>query len=354
MEMKVLDFTASSTESSVKELITLLRPDWSREPLHVRVFTGGTTNVLYGVRREKSEEKETLLVRLFGEGSDLLVDRLMERKCIEFLQPFGYAEPVHASFNNGFVYGYVCGKPVTTSCMRKAEVCGKIARHMATIHSIPVPAEVSNRKDLQPSVLKNLRKWVQYVPSRFTDSTVEQQASAIPNREELQKEVAAFCDLLQTHTSPFVFCHNDLTAGNILVLDDRPAEVAFIDFEYAGWNLRCFDLGNLFCEYCGLEAMDFSLYPTVLEQMQFLHMYAERMRELMGNERNNKLMASAEELYREACMGCLASNLQWGLWGLVQAEHSQIDFNYIEYACTRLHAYFERKDSYLATALAKQ
>lgn len=48
------------------------------------------------------------------------------------------------------------------------------------------------------------------------------------------------------------FTHNDLLSGNILIpLDyfenDGCDEMKFIDYEYAGYNARAFDLANHFC-----------------------------------------------------------------------------------------------------------
>jgi thiamine kinase-like enzyme len=53
--------------------------------------------------------------------------------------------------------------------------------------------------------------------------------------------------LKETH-SPVVFCHNDLQENNILYNKERE-ELHFIDFEYAKYNHRGFDIGNHFCEY---------------------------------------------------------------------------------------------------------
>ena len=48
------------------------------------------------------------------------------------------------------------------------------------------------------------------------------------------------------------FTHNDLLSGNVLIpLDyfesDDAGDVKFIDYEYAGYNTRAFDIANHFC-----------------------------------------------------------------------------------------------------------
>lgn len=49
---------------------------------------------------------------------------------------------------------------------------------------------------------------------------------------------------------PVVFCHNDVQALNILFNGSKD-KVYFIDFEYASYNYRGWDIGNHMCEYCG-------------------------------------------------------------------------------------------------------
>lgn len=62
-----------------------------------------------------------------------------------------------------------------------------------------------------------------------------------------------------------VMCHNDINYGNILYNPDpnvaESDHIAFVDYEYAAFNFRGFDIGNHFNEYGGL-ALDFTKYPT--------------------------------------------------------------------------------------------
>lgn len=76
-------------------------------------------------------------------------------------------------------------------------------------------------------------------------------------------------ELAQLH-SPTVFCHNDLLHKNIIVNDSKGIfynikwraifvltfeldEVYFIDYEYASYNPRGYDIGNHFNEYAGMR-----------------------------------------------------------------------------------------------------
>lgn len=50
--------------------------------------------------------------------------------------------------------------------------------------------------------------------------------------------------------SPIVFAHNDLLLGNVIYNKDE-GTVAFIDYEYATYNYRGFDIANHFNEFVG-------------------------------------------------------------------------------------------------------
>lgn len=64
----------------------------------------------------------------------------------------------------------------------------------------------------------------------------------------LESEVAFLQEKIKTLDSPIVFSHNDLQENNILN-NPETHELHFIDFEYANFNYRGFDLGNHFCEW---------------------------------------------------------------------------------------------------------
>ena len=50
-----------------------------------------------------------------------------------------------------------------------------------------------------------------------------------------------------------------------------------------------------------------------------------------------------DSMYREANEYALASHLFWGVWAVLQAEHSNVDFDYLLYARQRINAYYSFK-----------
>jgi thiamine kinase-like enzyme len=113
-------------------------------------------------------------------------------------------------------------------------------------------------------------------------------------------EVARIRGALGVGTEPTVACHNDLLAGNLI--DDGDA-VRLIDYEYAGNNDACFELGNIWSE-CHLS----------LDQLEALvTSYYGRVR--------------VSRLARARLLG-LMSQYGWTLWASIQDATSRIDFDY--------------------------
>merc|ERR1719219_2112937 len=80
--------------------------------------------------------------------------------------------------------------------------------------------------------------------------------------------------ILSNTNSTICFCHNDIQENNIL---NTPIGLKLIDYEYASYNFRAFDIGNHFCEwtydYISQNENGFTAclenYPTLEQQTKF-------------------------------------------------------------------------------------
>jgi choline/ethanolamine kinase len=122
-------------------------------------------------------------------------------------------------------------------------------------------------------------------------------------------------------------------------------ELVVVDFEYAGYNPRGYDFANHFCEWTydyhseQPAAMDMTQFPTHDEQIRFLKAYLDTASKLNNPDIDEHL--TPECLQTEASMWLMACHLNWGLWGLIQANQSEIDFDYFLYSMQRLNAFRE-------------
>ena len=73
----------------------------------IQTFTDGCTNKLVGVHI--GNINDTILVRMYGEKTELFIDRTVELKMMQFLQHHGCAKPIYCTFNNGLCYGFIAG-----------------------------------------------------------------------------------------------------------------------------------------------------------------------------------------------------------------------------------------------------
>ncbi|KAG2398966.1 ethanolamine kinase [Vigna angularis] len=152
----------------------------------------------------------------------------------------------------------------------------------------------------------------------------------------------------------------------------------FIDYEYASYNYRGYDIGNHFAEYAGFDC-DFDLYPNINEQYHFFRHYLqpERPHEVAfpvgvmfpfaGVPKTDLCYIKLpkylpeiptfvvsekdlEALYVEANTFSLASHVFWALWGVIQAKMSPIEFDYLGYFFLRYKEYKRQKEKYFLLA----
>ncbi|XP_042240125.1 ethanolamine kinase 2-like [Homarus americanus] len=146
-------------------------------------------------------------------------------------------------------------------------------------------------------------------------------------------------DHLVPLSCPVVFCHNDLVMRNI-IWDQDSASATFIDYEYASHNYQPYDIANHFNEYSGVEEQDYSLFPSLAVQRAWLKSYLAHYHGLPEDQ------VTSQEV--EMWLGwvtkfTLASHLFWVMWAFLQACHSSIDFDYIQYGIVRLAEYKKKK-----------
>lgn len=157
-----------------------------------------------------------------------------------------------------------------------------------------------------------------------------------------------------------VFAHCDLLSGNVIVLPanepasstgitdpPKPASstsptesVTFIDYEYAVPSPAAFDLANHFAEWGGFDC-DFSVLPTRSQRRAFIEEYIRAYFPLSPGEEEKEGAAQAiERLMTEVDVFRGVPGFYWGIWALIQATISEIDFDYASYAEVRLGEYW--------------
>ncbi|XP_043943626.1 ethanolamine kinase 1-like [Protopterus annectens] len=186
-------------------------------------------------------------------------------------------------------------------------------------------------------------KYFKLIPTEFEDENMQNRfLEEVPSHEELKLEMTWMQEYLSSLNSPVVLCHNDLLCKNI-IFNEKEESVHFIDYEYSGYNYLAFDIGNHFNEFAGVNEVDYSRYPDKKLQRSWLRSYLKSYKEFKGlvTEVTEK---EIEILYIQVNQFSLASHFFWGLWALIQAKYSTIDFDFLGYALLRFKQYFKMKN----------
>ncbi|XP_014480308.1 PREDICTED: ethanolamine kinase 1 [Dinoponera quadriceps] len=331
-----LDITIDENEifDGVKGVIKKIRPSWPLQQLHFKTFTNGISNKLVGVWH-LDRYTDMVLTRIYGNNTDLLVDRKKELENIRILHKAGYTHCIYATFNNGFAYQFLEGDTLTVEAVRDPQVYPLIARRLAEMHKVEnenIPKEAF--------IWEKMEKYMEIMPRKFSDSLKQTKFEIlIQPYAVLEKEYQILKEELSTLDSPVVYAHNDLLLTNILY-NRRKKSVAFIDYEYTAFNYQAFDIANHFAEYAGLEPVpNYSLYPDKEFQKVWLREYLRTY-----NATSEVSEEEVDKLYQEVAKFSPFPHFFWGCWSLIQSMHSTIDFDFLEYAAARFNEYFRRKE----------
>lgn len=142
-----LTYDNNDSRASAAKLILALRPQWAPEKndgddyLEFVRFTEGITNTLLKAvyRRpglSKSDiDREAVLLRAYGNGTDVLIDREREAANHELLMKYDLAPELLARFDNGMLYRYVSGSVAQPQHLSDPHILTATARRLAQWHA---------------------------------------------------------------------------------------------------------------------------------------------------------------------------------------------------------------------------
>uniref|UniRef100_A0A8C8ZEY8 ethanolamine kinase n=2 Tax=Lemuridae TaxID=9445 RepID=A0A8C8ZEY8_PROSS len=337
LNVTVQDQEEQRCREGALSLLQHLRPHWDPQEVTLQLFTDGITNKLIGCYVGNTME-DVVLVRIYGNKTELLVDRDEEVKSFRVLQAHGCAPQLYCTFNNGLCYEFIQGEALDPKHVCNPAIFRLIARQLAKIHAI----HAHNGWIPKSNLWLKMGKYFSLIPTGFADEDINKRfLSDIPSPQILQEEMTWMKEILSNLGSPVVLCHNDLLCKNI-IYNEKQGDVQFIDYEYSGYNYLAYDIGNHFNEFAGVSEVDYSLYPDRELQSQWLRSYLEAYKEYkgFGTEVTEK---EVEILFIQVNQFALASHFFWGLWALIQAKYSTIEFDFLGYAIVRFNQYFKMK-----------
>lgn len=326
------------------------------DQFRISVIRGGLSNMLFqcslpDTMATTGDEPRTVLLRLYGAilkmGAEAMV---LESVMFAILAERSLGPKLYGIFPQGRLEQFIPSRRLDTEQLSLPDISAEIAEKMATFHGMKMPFN-KEPKWLFGTMEKYLN---QVLRIKFTGEARLKQLHRFLSYN-LPLELENLRSLLESTPSPVVFCHNDCQEGNILLLEGTEEaegrKLMLIDFEYSSYNYRGFDIGNHFCEWMydyNYEKYPFFRanilnYPTKKQQLHFISSYLAAFPNEFENLSNEEKSIIEEEMLVEVNRFALASHFFWGLWSIVQAKISSIEFGYMEYAQARFDAYFDQK-----------
>ncbi|KAL6451397.1 Etnk1 Ethanolamine kinase 1 [Candida maltosa Xu316] len=373
----------------LKELLLKIFPNWNNvDNITLSQLTGGITNMLLSC---KYADSEPVLIRVYGHGTNLIIDRHREFISHLILNSIGLAPPVYSRFKNGMIYGFLDGRSLQPEELSKPALYPLIAQQLGNLHkkvdyrliesgiekirtlklgirrrrssssSISFKKKPSQKKKFISNIWELLDDWISIVPlnpdliSSFQQNLKDGTIVTEENLKDIIKEEFAWLQNQVTTAvnSPVVSSHCDLLSGNIIIpknfafddIEKLPSietnPIKFIDYEYMLPAPRAFDIANHLAEWQGFNC-DRSAIPEPSINNPTLVNWCKGYL--------NNFDAPLEEI--ESLIGEIKTyyglpGFYWGIWAMIQSELSNIDFNYSNYGKLRLEEYWQWKNDFL-------
>ena len=111
---------------------------------------------------------EMILFRVFGNKTELFIDREKELETFQVVHSNGYGPPVYGTLENGQAYGFLAGDILDTDTIADSHISSLCARHMAQLHAIKINHENSRHK-AEPTLFNGMMKYFNLLPEKFED-----------------------------------------------------------------------------------------------------------------------------------------------------------------------------------------
>lgn len=337
----------SYKEDFYTHVLPRIRPDWNPESLGCHVFESGVTNTLVAFYLEElgldNSGEDVILLRVNGEGTSKIINRTDEIVTMLSLNQVGLCPPLYAQLANGLCYGYFPGRRLKVYETSENEVIMMmVAEAMAKLHAMEMP---SHFRDREAFLWTKMDEFLVHVPTSFSDPALQKSfLTNIGSRDCLHREISELRSILTTSASPIVFCHNDIHSANI-IYNEETGQINLVDYEYSAPNYLAYDIANHFCEFCGVENVDYNRYPKEDVQRKWIRMYLNAAQKLKGGSDHTPSVTdeAIHKLYCDVNKMVLGCHLLWTIWAVFQAANSTIDFDYMKYGILRFKEYLKLK-----------
>ncbi|RMC00246.1 hypothetical protein DUI87_22851 [Hirundo rustica rustica] len=347
------------------------------EQLHISPIRGGLSNMLFQCSlpdaiETVADEPRKVLLRLYGailqmrscnkgesvqnqEENDLQGAEAMVLESVMFaiLAERALGPKLYGIFPQGRLEEFIPSRKLSTEELSLPDISAEIAEKMARFHGMKMPFN-KEPKWLFGTMEKYLN---QVLRIKFTRESQTRKLNKLlsynlpQEMKNLRSQAVERDNAARTAKADGYLSQLQAKLGKEDPWENKTAspctEKNFLAFSFT----RGFDIGNHFCEWMydySYEKYPFFKasvlkYPSKKQQLHFLSSYLSAFQDGFENLSNEEKSKLEEEVLVEVNRFALASHFFWGLWSIIQAKISSIEFGYLEYALSRFDAYFDQK-----------
>ena len=275
-----------------------LLPEWKGLDVRITQLSGGITNKLYRIQSEKGD----YTVRIYGDKTDLFINRDHEAHTITEMSKLGVCAPLikYMPEQGVTIVEFIDDAIVLTNDhFLDSSLYPKIMDPIRKIHSSGV-----RLKQVFNPLLEVMK-----MSAILSGLDVEYKEFDIAGTIQRLIKLSSIINIPETEYVP---CHNDLLADNFILIkpeakDRYDSPMYIIDWEYAGMAPRYYDIADMFQEI---------LVPREAEK----GIVAEYCN---GHDVDRTLFFI--DLFKPF------PDIYWFLWSLIQQNISKIAFDYYNY-----------------------
>ena len=292
------DATRLLEQDFTTEVCHRLLPDWEGLDIRISELSGGITNKLYRIQSEKGD----YTVRIYGDKTDLFINRDYEAHTIQEMAKVGIASKLVKYMPEiGVTIVEFIGDSIvlTNDHFQDQSLHSKIVAPIRKIHF----SGVSLKKIFNPLVE------VMKMSSILNGLDAEYEEFDIPGTIQRLIKLSSIINIPESEYTP---SHNDLLADNFILInedarDRYPEPMYIIDWEYGGMAPRYYDIADMFQEILAPRETEKSIVAAYCD----------------GDNYERTLFFI--DLFKPF------PDIYWFLWSLIQLNISKIEFDYYTY-----------------------
>ena len=285
-------------KSSINRLIKLI-PEWDGKSITVNPINDGITNINY----EVIVDKKSFFLSIPSSNSELLdIDYKNKYNNNKICGEINISPKVthFIESENLLVTEFINSKHSSLDTFKSFNEIERLVKNIKCLHSAKPFLKNFNMFNRISSYQNILKRYC-------LPQTLNRYVNNIKSLE----------DKLYLPNHKLVPCHNDLLPENIIIKDNK---IFIIDFDYSGNNDPCFELGNLSVEMKYNENQINQLVKSYYGKVN-------------------------ENVFSRVNLQSIVSDIGWSLWSYIQAENSNLDFDYNTHGTYRLERAINKIES---------